>query len=332
MHYKSLSKQFFSEGGYSILPIRLQDRYKIMQWRNEQIYHLRQNKPLSESEQDTYFETVVANLFDQEKPDQILFSYMDGQECIGYGGLVHINWLDKNAEISFVLDTSLEKDFFEFHWKTYLSLIEKVAFEELKLHKIYTYAFDVRPRLYDALNMAGFQHEATLYEHCCFEGQFINVLIHSRLNQKERLHCRPATFNDASILFSWANDADVRANSLSPEPIAWDAHVKWLEEKLASKDTVMFVFILGNTPIGQVRLENIEPYWVIGYSVDKKYRGRGFGGQFLNYLIKETKFRPLYGAVKTDNLGSLRAFEKAGFEKLGTKVDGQTALVEFIHH
>lgn len=332
MHYKSLNKQVFSDGRYTILPIRMIDRYKIMLWRNEQIYHLRQNKPLSEKDQDLYFNKEVSNLFDQEKPDQILFSYMNGEECIGYGGLVHINWLDKNAEISFVLDTSLEKEFFEFHWKTYLGLIEKVAFQELNLHKIYTYAFDLRPRLYTALQMAGFIHEATLREHCFFRDQYINVLIHSRLNFKEQLHYRPATINDAKILYEWANDKDVRQNSLSPEPIGWSSHLKWLEEKLESKGTVIFIFMLDNTPIGQVRLDQNEPFWVIDYSVDKNYRGRGFGGLFLNCLIEETNFKPLYGAIKISNVGSLRTFEKAGFKQFGTKIVNQTELIEYIHH
>ena len=36
--------------------------------------------------------------------------------CIGYGGLVHINWIDKNAEISFIMNTELEMDIFlKFH-------------------------------------------------------------------------------------------------------------------------------------------------------------------------------------------------------------------------
>jgi len=153
-----------------------------MQWRNEQIYHLRQNKPLTEDEQDRYFNTVVASLFEQEQPNQILFSYLDENKCIGYGGLVHINWVDKNAEISFIMDTSLEKEYFDLHWKTFLGLIEEVAFEELGLHKIFTYAFDLRPHLYKSLDGNKFFKDAVLKEHCYFDGSFLDVVIHSKLN------------------------------------------------------------------------------------------------------------------------------------------------------
>ena len=145
MNYKVLSKQQWSFSNYSIVPIRQQDRYAIMKWRNEQIYHLRQSEPLTPSDQDRYFEEVVAKLFDREQPDQILFSYLEGDKCIGYGGLVHINWTDKNAELSFLMDTALEENRFAELWSAYLPLIEQVAFEELRLHKIYTYAFDLGP-------------------------------------------------------------------------------------------------------------------------------------------------------------------------------------------
>lgn len=181
--YKALSKNFFSSGNYSIVPIRLEDRFLIMKWRNEQIYHLRQNKPLTEVDQTKYFETVVKKLFIEEKPNQLLFSYLEGGKCIGYGGLVHINWIDKNAEISFILETVLEKEYFQSHWCTYLALLEQVAFKELGLHKIFTYAFDLRPHLYLALSDADFIEESRLKEHCFFDGKYIDVVIHSKINR-----------------------------------------------------------------------------------------------------------------------------------------------------
>lgn len=179
--YKALNNQVFSNGNYSIVPIRFEDRMDIMKWRNEQIYHLRQSKPLTIEDQNSYFENTVAKLFDQEQPNQILFSYLENNVCIGYGGLVHINWIDKNAEISFIMDTELEGNFFQLHWMNYLSLIEKVAFEELKFHKIYTYAFDLRPHLYKVFTDSGFMEEARLKEHCFFENKFIDVVIHCKI-------------------------------------------------------------------------------------------------------------------------------------------------------
>lgn len=152
-----------------------------MKWRNEQIYHLRQATPLTQEAQEAYFENVVAKLFDQEKPSQILFSFLEDGVCIGYGGLVHINWIDKNAEISFVMDTSLEKNNFDSNWSNFLVMLEKVALIHLKFHKLYVYAFDLRPHLYNVLTKNGYFLDANLKEHCFFNGKFIDVLIHSKL-------------------------------------------------------------------------------------------------------------------------------------------------------
>lgn len=182
--YKVLNKQSYSSGNYSIVPIRYEDRYDIMKWRNEQIYHLRQDKLLTVENQDNYFNNVVSKLFDQDKPSQILFSYLEGGKCIGYGGLVHINWTDKNAEISFIMDTALEEENFDFHWKTYLKFVEELAFEELQLHKIYTYAFDLRPHLYTVFERYGYIKEAILKEHCFFNDEFKDVIIHSKIKNE----------------------------------------------------------------------------------------------------------------------------------------------------
>lgn len=180
--YRVLERNVIYHGDFKLVPIRYEDRYDIMQWRNEQVYHLRQKGLLTKEEQDDYFKNVVAGLFDQEEPNQILFSFMKGEECIGYGGLVHINWMDKNAEISFIMDTVLEKDHFDEYWQIYLKLIEEVAFDQIDLHRIFTYAFDLRPHMYVSFEQAGFVQEARLKDHILYQGEFVDVVIHGKIN------------------------------------------------------------------------------------------------------------------------------------------------------
>ena len=165
-------------------PIRLEDRYDIMKWRNDQIYHLRQDKPLTKEDQDAYFENVVVKLFGDDQPNQILFSFLEDNVSIGYGGLVNINWIDKNAEISFIMNTELEENRFHELWLTFLILIENVGFNSLNLHKIYTFAFDLRPHLYAILEKAGFVLDARLKEHCYFNSTYLDVLIHSKYSSE----------------------------------------------------------------------------------------------------------------------------------------------------
>ena len=181
-NYKALNKQVYSEGIYSIVPIRFEDRIDIMNWRNDQIYHLRQSLPLTNQDQDNYFNTIINQLFEEEKPSQLLFSYLENDICIGYGGLVHINWIDKNSEISFVMNTKLEKDMFKFHWGTFLQLLENIAFNELNFHKIFTYAYDIRPHLFELLIESGYFEEAILFEQVLIDKDYKSVRIHSKFN------------------------------------------------------------------------------------------------------------------------------------------------------
>lgn len=185
--YKALNKQEFSNGNFSIVPIRFEDRFAIMNWRNEQLYHLRQKQSLTVKDQDNYFTNVVSKIFDADQPNQILFSFLENGLCIGYCGLVHVNWIDKNAEISFIMDTKLEIENFSKYWSVFLGLIEQVAFKELKLHKIFTFAFDLRPHLYEPIENAGFVKEATLKNHILFNEEFKDIIIHAKFNVKDKL-------------------------------------------------------------------------------------------------------------------------------------------------
>jgi RimJ/RimL family protein N-acetyltransferase len=319
MHnYKALTQQVFQEGAYSIVPIRMGDRYDIMQWRNEQIHHLRQAEPLTAAIQDAYFENVVATLFDQERPNQLLFSFLKGDKCIGYGGLVHINWIDRHAEISFIMKTDLEQRDFTTNWSLFLLLIEKVAFRDLKMHKIFTYAFDIRPLLYPALEGAGFKKEAVLPEHCFIGVRFLNVVIHGKIN--EGVVLRPATKDDVEVTYKWATSDDVRRFSLNQNEITRADHVKWFEEKIKNPQCIYYMALFNQAIIGSFRLDvNEDQTGLISYLLDPSYHGQGLGRLLLWEGMEKAKahryIKKLVGYVKEKNKVSLHLFNKLGFEE-----------------
>jgi len=316
--YKVLNKQVFSSGDFSLVPIRIDDRYAIMRWRNEQIYHLRQNKALTETDQDSYFVNIISKLFDEENPSQILFSYLEGEKCIGYGGLVHINWLDKNAEISFVMDTVMEEDFFTFHWNTYLGLIEEIAFKEINLHKIFTYAFDLRSKLYDALEGRGYVREARLKEHCFFEGRLIDVLIHSK--NINNLYLRDAVMGDMDVTYFWANNPDTRKYAFNQGFIPVEDHQNWFIAKLNDTNCIYQLCEKGGESVGSVRFDINEQEGLISYLIAPNHTGKGFGTKMLELALqhienKRPDIKIVKGLVKKENAASLKIFEKLGFER-----------------
>lgn len=318
MNYKVLHKQRFFEGNFSLVPIRFEDRLSIMKWRNEQLYHLRQQKPLTIEDQDAYFANVVLKLFDQEKPNQILFSFLENELCIGYGGLVHINWTDQNAEISFIMDTVLEQNRFQELWTAYLQLLEQVAFDDLNLHKIYTYAFDLRPHLYTVLEHNNFVEDARLKEHCFFDGKFLDVVYHSKINRS--ILFRKANESDNLLYFEWANDASVRDNSYKSEPISIENHKNWFANKLKDANCFMTVFEnhIGN-PIGQVRIQRLDSESaLIGISNDAAHRGKGYASKMIQMasevFLNDNPQSCISAYIKLENPASQKAFEKAGYE------------------
>ena len=312
-----MSQQIFKNQDFRIEPLRDQDKYEILEIRNEQLYHLRQSEPLTKEKQESYFATVVSNLFEQEYPNQLLFSFFENNEFIGYGGLVHINWIDKNAEISFVMKTKLEKDHFAKYWSNFLKLIEVVAFDQLNFHKIFTFAFDLRPHLYEVLNASGYNEEARLKEHCYFDNHFLDVVFHAKFNRK--ISFRKANDSDMMLYFNWANDSSVRENSYQSNVISIENHQSWFLNKIIDSNCQMLVFENHlHQAIGQVRIQiNTDKTAIIGISNDCQHRGKGYASLMIDkateLFLKENPQMVVSAYIKIENQASTKAFEKAGF-------------------
>ena len=69
-NYKCLTKNTFKSGAYSLIPLRDEDKYAIMQWRNQQLDILRQKQLLTEEQQEKYFASVVNDV-----PEPTTFPY-----------------------------------------------------------------------------------------------------------------------------------------------------------------------------------------------------------------------------------------------------------------
>jgi hypothetical protein len=82
--YKVLKNNIFEVNNFKITPIRYQDRYVIMNWRNDQIKHLRQEKVLTKEKQDEYFKKIIEPQFQESNPSQILFSFLKEDIFICY--------------------------------------------------------------------------------------------------------------------------------------------------------------------------------------------------------------------------------------------------------
>ena len=172
-----------STESYVIKAVQSSDIEQIRQWRNMQIRLLRQTSPLAEADQKAYFEQEIWPSMRLKKPDQILLGFHKSKAMIGYGGLVHIDWLSSKAEVSFLLEpsrgsseTTYKEDFCRF-----LDLIKILAFDDLGLRRLYTESYTSRSN-HDvhehALTASGFHLEGTLKDHTRFDGQYFDAVVH----------------------------------------------------------------------------------------------------------------------------------------------------------
>ncbi len=182
--YKSLSQAEFCHESYRLIPIRYEDREPIRAWRNAQLDVLRQATPLTDAQQETYFQRVVLPLFDQEQPGQLLFSLLHNNELVAYGGLVHISWPDGRAEVSFLVDPvrAAEPATYHHDFRAHLQLLGQVAFGALQFNRLFTETYDIRPAHVAILEEAGFRLEGRLRQHVQLKpGTFADSLMHGQL-------------------------------------------------------------------------------------------------------------------------------------------------------
>lgn len=151
-------------------------------------------------------------------------------------------------------------------------------------------------------------------------------------NQVMELSIRPATIDDAKLLWEWANDLSVRQQSFNTEPIDWGSHMRWFSGRIASTATRFYLLLNNGQPVGQIRYDCDEnsKSAEISFSIGKEHRGRRFGVEILrltcDQALQDLDCRQITALVIKGNEISHKAFLSAGFEMAGlTKKNEKTA-------
>lgn len=123
---------------------------------------------------------------------------------------------------------------------------------------------------------------------------------------------------DARMLWEWANDPETRAASFTPEPIAWETHVDWMQRTLNDPTRVLCIArTRDGTAVGQVRFDVRLRTATMSVSVAPSRRGNGEGTALIataaSWALQDLDIDTIVARVKRANVASLRAFEAAGF-------------------
>lgn len=150
------------------------------------------------------------------------------------------------------------------------------------------------------------------------------------------IKCRKAGTEDVDTYFLWANSEAVRANAINSEIIDYNDHIKWFKLKINNSQSFLYIFELGNSAIGQVRFDKSDSYYIVDYSLDENFRGKGYGTLILKLGLeqllkdcKNNKHLKIKAQVKRNNKASCRVFENFNFVNTGMIEIKNNLFVEY---
>lgn len=139
------------------------------------------------------------------------------------------------------------------------------------------------------------------------------------LSTLSTLELRQARYEDAELLFTWANDPHVRAMAFNKEPIPWQSHLSWFSQKRQDTNTDIWICSQFGKAIGQCRLNSVDnKTGEIHINLNPEFRGIGLSAPMIAKACilsaERHNWKEIRAVVKLSNHPSLRAFIRAGFE------------------
>lgn len=144
--------------------------------------------------------------------------------------------------------------------------------------------------------------------------------IFEQLTLQTNLRLRQVIPEDRLLLYDWANDPEVRKHSFNSAAIPLAIHDSWFTSKFSSPKSLLYIAEVNHKPAAHIRFELSDHSATINYLIGSEFRGKGLGHTVLlkgiGQLEKDRKdIQKVEGLVQHTNPASIRAFEKAGFQK-----------------
>lgn len=147
------------------------------------------------------------------------------------------------------------------------------------------------------------------------------------------IELRPVADSDLDALFDQMRDPDsVRmAAFTSQDPGdrgAFDAHMARIR---SAPDITLRAVTCDGQLVGSISAFPFEGDNDVTYWIDRAAWGRGVASRALELLLDLVPVRPLHARAASDNAGSLRVLQKAGFKIIGTEnsfAAGRNCMIE----
>lgn len=129
-----------------------------------------------------------------------------------------------------------------------------------------------------------------------------------------------ATGANSRDIWTWRNDPDTRAMSISTDEISWEEHSRWYRDILADPNRYLYLGRLAdNANVGICRfdVDTLKNVAHVSINLNPAMRGRNLSHVLLAAAIAafwNEKNVSLLATIKQGNAASIRCFLKCGFE------------------
>jgi len=167
----------------SLHAVERADLQQLRDWRNNPDFrkYFREYRELNMQQQEQWFEKSVV---DDNNTQMFVIRKKEDNELIGCCGLIYINWVHRNADLSLYVgweDTYIDE---EGYAEESCKILLDYGFNELGLNKVWTeiYEFDDKKKaLYDKLS---FQQDGLLRDNYWYDGKWCDSRILSLLSHE----------------------------------------------------------------------------------------------------------------------------------------------------
>ncbi|WP_052732280.1 UDP-2,4-diacetamido-2,4,6-trideoxy-beta-L-altropyranose hydrolase [Hymenobacter terrenus] len=143
---------------------------------------------------------------------------------------------------------------------------------------------------------------------------------------------RPICETDSDLLLTWSNDPTVRQSSFDPKPIDRATHEAWFVARLRDAHSLLLLAedLRSSEPVGLIRFQLDDDVATLSYQLAATWRGQGLAAPLLVAGTEAagayySDLRLVRGHVQALNQPSVRAFERAGFQRSAQAVASKPA-------
>jgi RimJ/RimL family protein N-acetyltransferase len=132
---------------------------------------------------------------------------------------------------------------------------------------------------------------------------------------------RRAHINDLERVLIWRNEPGTYPWMGATRPLSMDEHAPWFKRSIQDPDCLFLIIECDGVPAGQLRYQLKGSDLEVSINITGDMHGKGIASLAFNMgneLVRETGLaKRIFAHVQVDNLGSIGALRKAGYQQCG---------------